>query len=183
MDNSLGNRRSAKINWTSVLGTYKYYTTQLRGALACEGTPFAFTRQVCQTRRHLPYDSYCLRRVPGRCMLPPGKRGRETAMGSTVAETDQRLISFGLPSIPESVPMARFHVRAALGFHELGEYADNAEIITSELVTNAIQHVCGDGTGNDRGNPGTHLEPRSRDHRRVGLLARRPGHARDVGRQ
>jgi len=67
-------------------------------------------------------------------------------MGSTVAETDQRLISFGLPSIPESVPVARFHVRAALGFHELGEYASNAEIVTSELVTNAIQHVHGDGT-------------------------------------
>ena len=42
--------------------------------------------------------------------------------------------------------MARFHVRAALGFHGLAQYADNAEIITSELVTNAIQHVCGDGT-------------------------------------
>ena len=25
------------------------------------------------------------------------------------------------------------------------QYADDAEIITSELVTNAIQHVCGDG--------------------------------------
>ena len=66
-------------------------------------------------------------------------------MGSTVAEIDPRLISFGLPSIPESVPMARFHVRAALGFHELGEYANDAEIVTSELVTNAIQHVPGDG--------------------------------------
>jgi hypothetical protein len=43
-------------------------------------------------------------------------------MGSTVAEIDPRLISFGLPSIPESVPMARFHVRAALGFHELSAY-------------------------------------------------------------
>jgi anti-sigma regulatory factor (Ser/Thr protein kinase) len=42
--------------------------------------------------------------------------------------------------------MARFHVRAALGFHELGEYADDAEIITSELVTNAIRHVCSDGS-------------------------------------
>ena len=51
-----------------------------------------------------------------------------------------------LPGIPESARMARFHVRAALGSHELAQYADNAEIITSELVTNAIQHVCGDGT-------------------------------------
>jgi anti-sigma regulatory factor (Ser/Thr protein kinase) len=51
-----------------------------------------------------------------------------------------------LPSIPESVRIARFHVRAALGFHELGQYADDAEIITSELVTNAIQHACCDTT-------------------------------------
>ena len=42
--------------------------------------------------------------------------------------------------------MARFHVRAALGFHGLGEYADDAEAITSELVTNVVQHVCGDGS-------------------------------------
>jgi anti-sigma regulatory factor (Ser/Thr protein kinase) len=67
-------------------------------------------------------------------------------MVSTAVEIDSRLITFVLPSIPESVRIARFHVRAALGFHELDQYADDAEIITSELVTNAIQHVCGDGT-------------------------------------
>lgn len=61
-------------------------------------------------------------------------------------EIDPHLIAFMLPGIPESVPVARFHIRAALGFHQLGEYADNAETITSELVTNAIQHACGDGT-------------------------------------
>lgn len=61
-------------------------------------------------------------------------------MASTTAEIDSRLIAFMLPSIPESVRIARFHVRAALSFHELGQYADDAEIIISELVTNAIQH-------------------------------------------
>ena len=68
-------------------------------------------------------------------------------MAGTAAEIDQRLIAFALPSTPESVPMARVHVRAVLGFHGLGEYADDAEIITSELVTNAVQHVRDDGTG------------------------------------
>ena len=68
-------------------------------------------------------------------------------MACRTVEIDPRLIAFVLPSIPESVPMARFHVRAALGFHELDEYADDAEIITSELVTNAVQHVRDDGTG------------------------------------
>jgi serine/threonine-protein kinase RsbW len=67
-------------------------------------------------------------------------------MARTAVEVDPRLIAFVLPSIPESVRIARFHVRAALGFHRLGEYADDAEAITSELVTNAIQHVRADGT-------------------------------------
>jgi anti-sigma regulatory factor (Ser/Thr protein kinase) len=66
-------------------------------------------------------------------------------MASTAVGIDPRLIAFMLPGIPESVRVARFHVRAALGFHELGQYADDAAIITSELVTNAIQHACGDG--------------------------------------
>ena len=67
-------------------------------------------------------------------------------MAGTAAEIDAQLIAFVLPSTPESARMARFHVRAALGFHGLDRYADNAGIITSELVTNVIQHVCGDGT-------------------------------------
>jgi anti-sigma regulatory factor (Ser/Thr protein kinase) len=62
-------------------------------------------------------------------------------MPETAIEVDQRMIAFMLPSIPESVRIARFHVRATLGFHGLSEYADDAEIITSELVTNAIEHV------------------------------------------
>lgn len=67
-------------------------------------------------------------------------------MAKTAVEADQRMIAFVLPSSPESVRIARFHVRAALGYHGLGDYADDAGIITSELVTNAVQHVCADGT-------------------------------------
>jgi anti-sigma regulatory factor (Ser/Thr protein kinase) len=67
-------------------------------------------------------------------------------MTKTAVEPDPRLIAFVLPSIPESVRIARFHIRATLGFHQLHEYVDDAEAITSELVTNAVQHVCGDGT-------------------------------------
>ncbi len=67
-------------------------------------------------------------------------------MGSTAAEADLRLITFMLPSIPASVPVARLRIRAVLGLHGLGEYAADAEIVTSELVANAIQHVRGDGT-------------------------------------
>jgi len=67
-------------------------------------------------------------------------------MAQTATEADRRLITFALPGIAESVPVARWHVRDALGLHGLGEYAEDAEIITSELVTNAVQHARGNGT-------------------------------------
>ena len=62
-------------------------------------------------------------------------------MSETAVAVDHQMISLVLPSIPESVRIARFHVRAALGFHGLSEYADIAVMITSELVTNAIRHI------------------------------------------
>jgi anti-sigma regulatory factor (Ser/Thr protein kinase) len=65
-------------------------------------------------------------------------------MARAAVEVDPRLIAFILPSIPESVRIARLQVRTALGFHGLTNYAKDAEIITSELVTNAVQHVRGD---------------------------------------
>ncbi len=67
-------------------------------------------------------------------------------MTRTAAQAAPRLIAFAVPGIPESVPVARLRVRAALGFHGLGQYADDAAIITSELVTNAVQHAAGNDT-------------------------------------
>lgn len=51
------------------------------------------------------------------------------------------LIAFTLPSTPYSVQMARFYVKAALASHDLADYAEDAETVTSELVTNAIEHA------------------------------------------
>jgi anti-sigma regulatory factor (Ser/Thr protein kinase) len=67
-------------------------------------------------------------------------------MASTPVKLVSQLIGFVVPSSPESVRIARLHVQAALGFHGLGEYADDAAVITSELVTNAVQHVGGTET-------------------------------------
>jgi anti-sigma regulatory factor (Ser/Thr protein kinase) len=67
-------------------------------------------------------------------------------MAPTATETTS-LIAMTLPSTPHSVQMARFYVRAALNYHDLGEYAETAETITSELVTNAILHVGGKAIG------------------------------------
>jgi anti-sigma regulatory factor (Ser/Thr protein kinase) len=66
---------------------------------------------------------------------------KETTMAGTAVQIDQQLITFTLPSIPESAQIARSRIRAALGFHDLGRLADDTETITSELVTNAIQHA------------------------------------------
>jgi anti-sigma regulatory factor (Ser/Thr protein kinase) len=66
---------------------------------------------------------------------------REANTAAAAAAIDLRLIAFMLPAIPESVRIARFHVRAALGLCDLGRFADDAAIITSELVTNAVQHA------------------------------------------
>jgi anti-sigma regulatory factor (Ser/Thr protein kinase) len=67
-------------------------------------------------------------------------------MARTATEASPRLIALVLPGIPGSVPVARWHVRDALGLHGMGEFAQDAAIITSELVANAVQHACEDGT-------------------------------------
>ena len=66
-------------------------------------------------------------------------------MARTATQASPRLIALVLPGIPGSVPAARRHVRDALGLHGLGEFAQDAAIITSELVANAVQHACGNG--------------------------------------
>ena len=66
-------------------------------------------------------------------------------MARTATQASPRLIALVLPGIPRSVPAARRHVRETLGWHGLGEFAQDAAIITSELVANAVQHACGNG--------------------------------------
>ena len=62
-------------------------------------------------------------------------------MAITATETTS-LVAFTLPGTPYSVRMTRFYVRAALGYHDLGDYAeDDVEAVTYELVSNAIAHA------------------------------------------
>jgi anti-sigma regulatory factor (Ser/Thr protein kinase) len=61
-------------------------------------------------------------------------------MAIAAAQTTS-LIAFTLPGTPYSVQMARFYIRAALGYHDLGGYAGDVETVTSELVSNAITHA------------------------------------------
>ena len=51
------------------------------------------------------------------------------------------LVALTLPGTPDSAGKARFHIRAALSRHKLGDYADDVETVTSKLVTNAITHA------------------------------------------
>ena len=71
-------------------------------------------------------------------------------MATTTAQT-MPLITFTLPSTPFSVQMARFYVRAALTYHGLGGYADDAQTVTSELITNAITHASAQTVGMELG--------------------------------
>jgi anti-sigma regulatory factor (Ser/Thr protein kinase) len=43
--------------------------------------------------------------------------------------------------------MARFYVRAALTYHGLGGFSADAEMVASELVTNAIEHASAEAVG------------------------------------
>jgi len=61
-------------------------------------------------------------------------------MATTTAET-AALAAFTLPGSPHSARMARFYVRAALTYHGLGGYTDDAEAVTAELIANAVTHA------------------------------------------
>ena len=50
------------------------------------------------------------------------------------------MIAIVMLSTPESVGMVRGQVRAALEFAGLKAYVDDAELIASELVSNAVRH-------------------------------------------
>jgi len=62
-------------------------------------------------------------------------------MMATAATEITPLIALALQGTPYSVQMARFYVRAALLYHGLGGFTDDAVAVTSELVTNAIEHA------------------------------------------
>jgi anti-sigma regulatory factor (Ser/Thr protein kinase) len=62
-------------------------------------------------------------------------------MMAIAATETTSLVAFTLPSTPYSVQMARFYIRAALTYHGLGDYAEDAETVTSEIMTNAVKHA------------------------------------------
>jgi anti-sigma regulatory factor (Ser/Thr protein kinase) len=64
-------------------------------------------------------------------------------MMAIAAAESTSLVALMLPGTPYSVQMARFYVRAALGYHHLGRYAADVETVTSELVSNALAHASG----------------------------------------
>ena len=60
---------------------------------------------------------------------------------ATTATKTTSLISFTLPGTPYSVQMARFYLQTALSYHDLGDYIEDTEAVTSELVSNAVMHA------------------------------------------
>jgi anti-sigma regulatory factor (Ser/Thr protein kinase) len=66
---------------------------------------------------------------------------RERTTMANIAAGTMSLITFTLPSTPYSVQIARFYIRAALTYHDLGDFTEVAEAVASELVTNAVKHA------------------------------------------
>lgn len=59
---------------------------------------------------------------------------------TTTAMNADPMIAIVMLSTPESVGLVRGQVRAALEYAGLGGYTDDAELIASELVSNAVRH-------------------------------------------
>lgn len=59
---------------------------------------------------------------------------------TTTAMNADPMIAIVMLATPESVGMVRGQVRAALDFSGLQDFADDAELIASELVSNAVRH-------------------------------------------
>lgn len=60
---------------------------------------------------------------------------------SIAAEETTSLVAFTLPGTPYSLQIARFYVRAALGYYKLDNFAGDVVAVTSELVSNAVKHA------------------------------------------
>jgi anti-sigma regulatory factor (Ser/Thr protein kinase) len=59
-----------------------------------------------------------------------------------IAPAESRsLVVVSLPGTPYSVQRARLYVRTALGCHDLDDYVEDVEAVTSELVSNAVTHT------------------------------------------
>jgi anti-sigma regulatory factor (Ser/Thr protein kinase) len=75
----------------------------------------------------------------------PGSHGpRGTAGGTRATAGGTRATVLGsltIPGHPEQVAMARAFVARTLSSHQIGADADAATLLTSEIVTNAVQHT------------------------------------------
>ena len=68
----------------------------------------------------------------------PGSQGSRGTAGGTRAAV---LGSLTIPGRPEQVAAARAFVARTLSSHQIGADTDAATLLTSEIVTNAIQHT------------------------------------------
>jgi anti-sigma regulatory factor (Ser/Thr protein kinase) len=65
----------------------------------------------------------------------------EAAAGAAAILTDLPLGQLDLPAAPESVPRARRFVRSITAAYEIPHVESDAEVLASELVTNAVRHA------------------------------------------
>jgi hypothetical protein len=66
-----------------------------------------------------------------------------TTVDLATPSTDPWAYSLRLPRDPRAARIARVTLRAVLAGHAMGHLADTAELLTSELVTNALRYSSG----------------------------------------
>jgi anti-sigma regulatory factor (Ser/Thr protein kinase) len=78
--------------------------------------------------------------VSGQAAIPPAACRPEPDSGAGIAFQDWPHVSFlELGALPSAVPCGRAHTRLVLGEWRLGQLADDAEMLVSELLTNALR--------------------------------------------
>jgi anti-sigma regulatory factor (Ser/Thr protein kinase) len=78
--------------------------------------------------------------VPGHAAVPPAAFRPEPDSGAGAASQDWPHVSFlELGALPSAVPCGRLHARQVLWEWRLGHLAEDAEMLVSELLTNALR--------------------------------------------
>ena len=79
--------------------------------------------------------------------------GSESGAGDAFAVVTGSRFYLDMPAQPGAVPHARRCTRATLAAWQVGDVADDTELVVSELVTNAVLAHAGSRPASDPGSP------------------------------
>jgi PAS domain S-box-containing protein len=97
-------------------------------------------RALCAALERLPRDPHVVCRATLRAAAGPADDD-QAVLAMRTSEHDLPVGLFVLPGRPEAASEARAHTRRTLAAWKLTELTDVAELLVSELVTNAVRHA------------------------------------------